>query len=194
MTSNQRTTTSTVDLAGNAVVGAGMLVVFVFAYAKSTAWPSAASLFPRIITVTGATLSVLFLIHLAIRTLNERRSAAPEAEEPAGWVDRDPAAGEEEPGVMSGAEEEDFGLDYAFANATGAQWARALLWLVAYFATLWIAGAVIATVVVSLLYLKLEARLALVPSLVYAGVMYGVMWASQEYFQLALPPGLLGDR
>ena len=191
MTSRAKTTSGGTDVAANAVLGTLALVVFAAAYVEATSWPKAAALFPRIITVSGAIVSVCFLGSLAVSALRARAQSRES-------LDRSPAprtvARTEESGEISGSEEEDVGLDYAFATATWTDWSRVLLWIFLYFAGVWAVGAVIATVALSVLYLKVEARIGLVAAAIYAAVLFGVLWASQEYFQLQLPPGLVGGR
>lgn len=191
MTAPERPVQSKVDLIGNIVIAVVMLVIFVGAYLMAQKWPFAAGLFPLFITITGAALAVLFLIAAVVSVLRARGDRLPEAV-PVPEHRPEPAAGETGDEMLSGAEEEDFGLEYAFGNATAAQWARTLGWLAAYFVGIWVLGVVITTAIVSFLYLRIEARAGAVAAVIYGVVLAGILWLSQEYLQLSLPTGLFG--
>lgn len=187
----EHVTKSKVDLIGNLVIGSAMLAIFVGAYLISQKWPLAAGLFPLFITISGAGLSVMFLITTVasvVRSRADRRSAPVAVADPR----PEPGSGETGDEMLSGAEEEDFGMEYVFESTTAAQWARTLSWLVAYFAGIWVLGVVITTAIISFLYLKIEARAGMGAAVIYSVVLAGILWLSQQYLQLNLPTGLFG--
>lgn len=188
MTANTPRSVDKVDVFGNIAIATFTLVLFAAAYVVARSWPAAAAIFPEGITLAGTTLSALLLAILVFRVVRGRHAGD---EAPA--VELAPAAslphGEGE--LMSEAEEEDYDLEYAFAHASKKQWGAVLGWLLAYFGGLWVFGAMLTTLVVTVLYLKIEARQRTHVAVLYAVALFLIMWASQKYMHVALPQGLL---
>lgn len=165
------------------VLALGALAVFVAAFAASFEWSFRTALFPRIVTVAGALLTMAFLLSCGVaQVLASRRGAATQApSDPAGvqLVDEDDA--------------HDHEVEYVYATAGKAAWTQALAWVASFLLLLWIAGLFIAAAAFAFAYLRWGAARSWRFCAVYAVVLAGVLYLGLDVLlHVPVPDSLLG--
>jgi hypothetical protein len=180
---------------GEWVIATTLLAFFVFAYVASQDWPFRAALFPQMVAVLGAALTVLRLVQLVLQTVRGRRTvvaatpvhtpsaaavgvlpadSSPEAEQVrvAGAADSSP----EEPqklgdiALVDDDAEEEESMEYVFATAGGRAWLAALAWVALFFISFFVLGAYITLPLFALAYLRIAGKASWLGAAVYAVV------------------------
>lgn len=149
------------------VVGGLLLAaVFATAYVLALAWPAESGLYPRLVALAGAVLSVVAVVVALVRGV--RHDAASAAPGSAGATAiQDPA----EPQSPADPEE----LTYVFQTAGLRRWLTALGWVALFVAGLSVLGLYVTTFVFTVLYLRLSARASWLVTIVYAVVATAVL-------------------
>lgn len=181
---------------GDWVIAAVMLAFFLAGYFLSFQWPFRAALFPQIVCLAGAALSVIKLAGFGLAAFGARRARrdvggtpstrpAVLAEQP-----RDPApesegdraaavAGEQERAadpavsdltIVDDEREDDASMEYVFASAGGRAWAAAIAWIAAFFIAFFVFGAYITVPLFAFVYLRFSGRASWLASAIYAAV------------------------
>jgi hypothetical protein len=201
---------------GDWVFTATMLAVFVACYVLAEQWPFRAALFPQIVAVTGAVLSVLKLLGLGLATFRARRTAPgaavvpstraadlpaqpPSSAEESENLRTAAAAGEEQVSAEPEAphtgltfvdddQEDDQSMEYVFASAGGRAWVAALAWITLFFVSFFVLGAYITVPVFALVYLKFSGKASWLAATTYA-VVTGVIiyYVFRELVFIPLP-------
>jgi hypothetical protein len=185
--------------AGDWVIAGVLLAVFVAAYLLAQDWPFRAALFPEIITLAGAALSLLKLVVLAVQTVRARRAPGGAAVVPseraadlpvqpqdsspesvnvrtaavAAEEKRDGSTADADPAdvqIVDDEQEEDESMEYVFASAGGRAWISALAWVTAFFVSFFVLGAYITVPVFAFAYLIVAGRTKWWAALIYAVV------------------------
>ncbi|SOC49506.1 Tripartite tricarboxylate transporter TctB family protein [Blastococcus aggregatus] len=152
------------------VISLGLAALFGNAFWIATEWSERAGLFPRMVTLLGVALALLHVVMLLLRA----RRAVPVVES---RVDAD--------------DEAEGDVEYVFAHAGGRVWAGSLAWVAAFFVGLYVVGLFVTAPLFAFTYLKLSVRRSWVFSLVYAAVVFAVLYLAFEVaLQLQVPPGL----
>jgi hypothetical protein len=120
------------------VITIAFLIVAAAVLLQARAWPFRTSLFPL---AAGSVLFGMALLKVALAFAPARRRVA---RKPLGLVEEDSV-------------EEAESID-VFATASHAQWVSALSWLSAFFAMLWLLGALITVPLFAMLYLLAASR------------------------------------
>lgn len=185
--------------AGDWVFAVVMLAVFVAGFFLSQGWPFRAALFPMMITVAGAVLSLFKISGLAMQTVRGRRSAGGvavvpserAADLPGQPVDSSPesinvrtaavaaedkraegtaAVPPNEVQIVDDEQEEDESMEYVFASAGGRAWAEALAWVTAFFVSFFVLGAYLTVPLFAFAYLLVAGKAKWWAALIYAVV------------------------
>ncbi|GAB4079144.1 tripartite tricarboxylate transporter TctB family protein [Modestobacter muralis] len=185
--------------AGDWVFAVVVLAVFVAGFFLSQDWPFRAALFPMMVTVAGAVLSLFKIIGLALQAVRGRRSVGGVAVVPSQWaaelpaqpVDSSPeganvrtaavaAEGKRAEGtaqvtpddvqIVDDEQEEDASMEYVFASAGGRSWAEAMAWVTAFFVSFFVLGAYITVPVYAFAYLLVAGKAKWWAALIYAVV------------------------
>jgi Tripartite tricarboxylate transporter TctB family len=201
---------------GDWVIAAVMLALFATAYFLAEDWPFRAALFPQMVAIAGAALSVLKLVGLGLTAAKSRRApeglavvpstraadlaAQPQDSSPeAGAVrvaaaegeDRaveDPAAPPTELTFVDDDREDDVSMEYVFASAGGRTWAASLAWIAAFFVLFFILGAYITVPLFALFYLKFAGKASWLGAAIYAVVVGGIIfYVFREVVYIPLP-------
>lgn len=185
--------------AGDWVFAVVMLAVFVAGFFLSQEWPFRAALFPIMVTVLGAVLSLFKIGGLVLQTMQGRRSVGGvavvpserAAELPGQPVDSSPesvnvrtaavaAEGKQAEGnadvtpaelqIVDDEQEEEQSTEYVFASAGGRAWAEALAWVTVFFVSFFVLGAYITVLLFAFVYLLLVGKAKWWAALIYAVV------------------------
>jgi hypothetical protein len=146
---------------GDLVLTVLLLAVFAGAYALSLAWPFRSALFPRLVSATGAVLTVALLVTLLVWGRRATGDTAPTAATPAATPGGPPTGDDEGDG---------YDVEYVFATAGARAWSAALAWIAGFFASLWLLGAVVTVPVFSLAYLRVAGGVSWRAAIAYAAV------------------------
>lgn len=158
-TSRPRRTT-----ASEAVIAAGLAVVFGVALVLTRDWSFRAALTPVLVCVVGLALSVLHL--LAALRAGRRSGGAAEDH----VAEHDPA--------------------YVLTTSTGPARRNTLLWIVGFFAATWLVGLLPTAVAFAAAYLRVAARAHLLYCLVYAALLGATLWLLMVLTELPVPDGV----
>lgn len=202
--------------AGDWVIAGLMLVLFVGAYLAAQEWPFRAALFPQIVAIAGAGLSVLKLIGLGLTAAKSRRApeglavvpstraadlpAQPQDSSPESEAVRvaaaegeerqvtDPVAAPTELTFVDDDREDDVSMEYVFASAGGRTWAASLAWIAAFFVLFFILGAYITVPLFALFYLKFAGKASWLAAAIYSVVVGGIIfYVFREVVYIPLP-------
>ncbi len=168
---------------GDWLFALALLLTFTGGYLAAEAWPFRAALFPQIVSVAGALLTLLKLVGLAFQAARSNSGGRPD--QPV-----HPAVA----GVVLVDEEaeEDEGIDYVFSTAGARAWMEALAWIVAFFASLWVLGVFVTVPLFALLYLKSSGKTSWIAAVIYAAVTGGIIYlVFRQLLYLSVPDGLL---
>ncbi len=160
----------------------GLLAVTMFSVAglKTLDWSFRTALFPRIVTVAGVALSLLFVLAWAWARYRHR----PLDPEPA---DRVPVSD-----LLDEDEQHDQDVEYVYATAGRAAWTQALAWVALFVVLLYVTGLFVTAAVFAFTYLRWGAGRSWLFSAVYAAVMSGVLYlALAVLLVVSVPEGLL---
>lgn len=152
---------------------AGLLLTLVFGAAFITAlgWNGKAAIFPLAVSGLGALLGLAYFVRCVLRP--GRRDAV----QPTSVGDDD--------------EDTDEDLQYAFETASGREWAVALAYVLAFFVALYVLGLYLSAPLFTVAYLRHQAKVSWVVSVIYAVVLFAVLYlAFGVVLQLPMPPGL----
>ena len=167
----------------------GLSMLFATALVTSTEWSVKAALFPRFVTGLGLALSLLHLAVLAVRAVRSPRY--PEQRAASQRVSA--SQGEGNSSLGDGAAHgggSDADVEYVFAQAGRAGWARSLAWVTAFFVLFFGVGLYITAPLFAFAYLRLSAGKSWVFSAAYAAVTWGVLYGALEYgLKVSTPQG-----
>lgn len=205
--------------AGDWVIAAVMLALFIAAYFLAEQWPFRAALFPQIVSAAGAALAMLKLAGLALATVRARRAPqglgiAPStraADLPVQPQDSSPESegvrtaavardgqGAADPDVplpeltfVDDEQGDDKSMEYAFASAGGRKWAASLAWITAFFVLFFVLGAYITVPLFALVYLRFAGKESWLSAAIYAVVVGGVIYGVfREIVFIPLPESI----
>lgn len=161
------------------VLGALALVMFSAAGLKTLDWSFRTALFPRIVTVAGAALSLLFVLTWAWARHRHR---------PLDAEGSDPVPVSE---LLDEDEVHDQDVEYVYATAGRAAWTQALGWVALFVVLLYVTGLFVTAAVFAFTYLRWGAGRSRLFSAVYAAVMSGVLYlALAVLLVISVPEGL----
>jgi Tripartite tricarboxylate transporter TctB family len=159
------TTRRTADV----VFTVALLVIFVAALLLARQWSFRASLVPTLFSAVGIGLSA---VHLVTLYAGRNRAPAPVAVDPE-IEEHDPA--------------------HVFATAGAADWRSCLAWAAGFFAGVYVAGLLVATVVFTAAYMRLNVRAGWRASALYALALGLALWLGlDQLLAIQLPEGLFG--
>jgi hypothetical protein len=164
-------------VSGDFILSTVLLVVFVAAFLGAREWPFDAKIFPMIVSGVGIALA---LLKMGLTLRPPRATDTPVAANTVAGVE-----------LTDEDEEADQELEYVFERATRMDWVRVLSWAAAFFLGLFLVGAIPTILVFTVLYLKFEAQSSWLVSVVYAGLLGGLLYAAQELLNILLPSGVL---
>lgn len=202
--------------AGDWGIAVLMLALFVWAYLTAQEWPFRAALFPQIVSVAGAALSVLKLVGLGLAAARSRRApeglavvpstraadlaAQPQDSTPESGAVRvaaaegeerrieDPVAPPTELTLVDDDREDDVSMEYAFASAGGRMWAASLAWITAFFVLFFVLGAYITVPLFALFYLKFAGKASWLAAAIYSAVVGAIIfYVFREVVYIPLP-------
>lgn len=164
------------DTRTDLVLGLVSAALFVLAAWQTAEWSFETALFPRIVTLTGAALSLLFLVLVTVR-LARRRPAPVRDAETAALLDDD---------------EDDTEVEYVFASAGRAAWAQALAWIAVHLLLLLLGGLFLASSVFTFCYLRWAGGRTWLLSAGYAVVLTVVLYvALRVLLVVSVPEGII---
>ncbi|MHA6631653.1 tripartite tricarboxylate transporter TctB family protein [Pseudonocardia sichuanensis] len=167
---------SRTDTRTDLVLGLLLAAVFVAAGWQTLEWDVKTALFPRIVTATGAALSLLFLVMVVGRLAGGWRGVAQDADANASRTDG----------------EDDEAVEYVFATVGRAAWTQALAWIAAHLLLLLVAGLFVTSSVFTFAYLRWAGGRSWFFSAAYAVVLTAVLYvALRILLVIPVPEGLL---
>jgi MFS family permease len=146
-----------------------LLVVFAGALLLARDWSFRASLVPTLVSAVGIGLGVAHLVLVLTGRSTQATTAAadPESEE------HDPA--------------------HVFATAGAASWRSCLAWAAGFFVAVYVVGLLVATVVFTAAYMRLNVKAGWRASAIYAAALGLVIWlVFGELLAIQVPEGVFG--
>jgi hypothetical protein len=204
MTTPVESSARRVSLTGDWVITIVLLVVMVAAFIASMDWPRDAAFFPRLLSGTGAVLSVLHLVVLAraARVRRDGEAAAdapvsPPADLPAGPDAENAIDGDADRQILiadsdSDEEGDEDELSGVFSTATRKQWLGLVGWFTLFFGGLYLIGFLAILVVFTIAYLVVVQKSKWWHIALYVLCTAGAMYLLFVVFlHLPLPEGVL---
>lgn len=162
------------------VLGVLALVMFSGAGLKTLDWSFRTALFPRIVTVAGVALSLLFVLTWVWARYRHRALDAP-GSDPVPLSD-----------LLDEDEAHDQDVEYVYATAGRTAWTQALAWVALFVVLLYVTGLFVTAGVFAFTYLRWGAGCSWLFSAVYAAVMSGALYlALAVLLVISVPQGLL---
>jgi hypothetical protein len=174
---------------GDLVITLVLLGVMIAAYVGTWSLPRTAAFFPVLLSLTGIGFSLVKLLFLAWAAFGGRAQPAKAVSgHTETFSDGDvslSAAGDEEQGNEAEFHE-------TFAQMDGRTSAAVIGWMVLFFGGMYIAGFLAIFPVFTVLYLRRAAKASWRVTIVYAGLVTGVIYlVFDRFLHLSLPPGIL---
>lgn len=189
----QKRETRRVDLpVADLTITAVFVIVFLGGYLLSQSWENESALMPRMVSVAGLALAILYLVVLLFRVLRVTRSAPVVRSAKSrdnGWPSSAAKHASEGDAKNHDAVDE-WDTGYVFATAGARKWISALLWLLLFFAALRVLGIVAATLILTFPYVRFVARGGWIASAVYGLSVCAVLVALERLLSVQLPAGI----
>jgi hypothetical protein len=158
------------------IISTVLLLVFVTAFLQAQEWPLRTKMFPVMVTSVGILLALWKMLVTLLPPKAEVSTAHYKV------VDVE---------LQDEDDETEQALEYVFESASRGEWVRALAWVGGFFIGLWLVGAVPAVLAFGISYLLVEARTKLLVAVTYPGILAGMLYATQQFLNISMPPGIL---